>query len=132
MTAVSPDTQPNAVEVARLFHETYECLAPEHGYRTREASAVPWEEVPESNRMLMVETVAVVLADLRARGLLLPEPAEQEWRVLITTATKPARLVWLLPMTESEARSELPKLRERGAREAWIEARRVGPWERVQ
>jgi hypothetical protein len=27
-------------ELARLFHETYERLAPSYGYKTREASAV--------------------------------------------------------------------------------------------
>ena len=50
--------------VARLFHETYERLAPEFGYRTREASAKPWDEVPEQNRALMVATVREVLAAL--------------------------------------------------------------------
>lgn len=54
----------DAESVARLFHETYERLAPKHGYRTREASAVPWEQVPAANRALMVETVGVVLAEL--------------------------------------------------------------------
>jgi hypothetical protein len=34
-----------AEALARLFHETYERLAPEFGYETRKASAVPWEEV---------------------------------------------------------------------------------------
>ena len=52
--------------VARLFHETYERLAPEFGYRTREASAKPWDEVPEQNRALMVATVREVLAVLDA------------------------------------------------------------------
>ncbi len=33
--------------LARHFHETYERLAPEFGYRTREESAKPWEQVPE-------------------------------------------------------------------------------------
>jgi hypothetical protein len=34
--------------LARMFHEKYERLAPEFGYKTREESAVPWDEVPES------------------------------------------------------------------------------------
>jgi hypothetical protein len=50
-----------AERVARAFHETYERLAPEHGYRTRKASAVPWLEVPESNRALMVATVQALM-----------------------------------------------------------------------
>jgi hypothetical protein len=51
-------------DVARMFHEAYERLAPEYGYRTREASAKPWDEVPEQNRALMVATVTEVLAAL--------------------------------------------------------------------
>jgi hypothetical protein len=51
-------------ELARLFHETYEQLAPEYGYKTREASAVSWADVPEGNRRLMVATAAEVLKHL--------------------------------------------------------------------
>jgi hypothetical protein len=50
--------------IARMFHEEYERLAPEHGYETRRDSAVPWEDVPERNRRLMVATVAAVLERL--------------------------------------------------------------------
>lgn len=57
--------------LARLFHETYERLAPRYDYRTREASAKPWEDVPEQNRVLMVATCAEVIA--RWAGRLLPE-----------------------------------------------------------
>jgi DNA-binding transcriptional ArsR family regulator len=39
--------------LAQAFHETYERLAPAHGYKTREASAVPWEDVPDANKKLM-------------------------------------------------------------------------------
>ena len=54
----------NAEELARFFHETYERLAPEYQYKTREDSAVPWDEVPEDNRRLMVATAAEVLRKL--------------------------------------------------------------------
>ena len=47
--------------IAREFHEAYERLAPDYGYETRRDSAVPWEEVPEKNRLLM----AAVVHDLR-------------------------------------------------------------------
>lgn len=50
-----------AEELARLFHETYERLAPKFGYRTRKASAVPWDEVPVANRLLMVAVADDVL-----------------------------------------------------------------------
>lgn len=50
-----------AAEVAEAFHEAYERLAPDFGYRTREASAKPWREVPAGNKALMVATAADLL-----------------------------------------------------------------------
>jgi hypothetical protein len=50
-----------AEELARLFHEAYERLAPSFGYETHPDSAVPWESVPESNRNLMVAVAAEIL-----------------------------------------------------------------------
>ena len=50
-----------AHEIAREFHETYERLAPNYDYETREASAKPWEDVPEQNKLLMVGVVADLL-----------------------------------------------------------------------
>ncbi len=55
---------PNAESVARLFHETYERLAPSFDYHTRDATAKPWKEVPERNKQLMIATAAEVLAVL--------------------------------------------------------------------
>ena len=46
-----------ATQIAEAFHYHYENLAPEFAYTTRQESAVPWQEVPESNRALMVATV---------------------------------------------------------------------------
>jgi hypothetical protein len=43
-----------AEHLAKRFHETYERLAPQHGYATRKESAKPWDEVPEPNRSLMI------------------------------------------------------------------------------
>lgn len=48
--------------LAQAFHEAYERLAPSHGYETRKASAVPWAEVPEPNRSLMVAVAGELLA----------------------------------------------------------------------
>ncbi len=42
--------------LAQAFHEAYEELAPQFGYKTREASAVPWADVPENNKRLMIAT----------------------------------------------------------------------------
>jgi hypothetical protein len=55
-----------AEELARFFHETYERLAPEYDYETREDSRTAWEDVPESNKRLMIATAAEVLKKLRA------------------------------------------------------------------
>ena len=55
---------PDAESVARLFHETYERLAPSFKYKTRDATRVPWEQVPERNKRLMVAVAAEVLAVL--------------------------------------------------------------------
>jgi len=53
-----------AEDLARLFHETYERLAPDFGYLTNPESAVPWSLVPETNKLLMIETCRCVLAAL--------------------------------------------------------------------
>ena len=57
---------PSDRNIARMFHEVYERLAPTFGYRTREESAVPWEKVPAKNRDLMTATVGAVRAHLAA------------------------------------------------------------------
>ena len=46
--------------IAHTFHDAYEALAPAFGYRTREASSKPWEQIPASNRDLMIATVRAV------------------------------------------------------------------------
>lgn len=56
---------PEAAEaIAKLFHETYERLAPAFGYETRKASSVPWESVPANNRALMTATCGALLERL--------------------------------------------------------------------
>lgn len=55
----------SAEELARLFHEAYERLAPSFGYQTREESAVPWSQVPERNKQLMIAVAGEVLRHLR-------------------------------------------------------------------
>jgi hypothetical protein len=53
-------------DLARLFHTTYERLAPSFGYETRRESAKPWDEVPDQNRRLMIAVCAEVLTATRA------------------------------------------------------------------
>jgi len=70
MTQPIPPTDVDPESLARLFHETYERLAPDFGYRTREASAKPWADVPEQNRALMVATCTAVVDALARAGRL--------------------------------------------------------------
>ena len=51
-----------AEQLARLFHETYEELAPNFNYETRKASAKPWEDVPENNKKLMIAVAEKILS----------------------------------------------------------------------
>ena len=57
-------SMPDPESVAKLFHETYERLAPVFNYETRTETRVPWEKVPEHNKRLMVAVAAEVLAVL--------------------------------------------------------------------
>ncbi len=50
-----------AEELAKLFHDLYECNAPDFGYETRKETCVPWDEVPENNKKLMISVVAMIL-----------------------------------------------------------------------
>lgn len=61
------DTPTSAEKLAAAFHETYERLAPDFGYKTREDSAKPWAEVPEQNKRLMIAVCAEILAKLPGR-----------------------------------------------------------------
>ncbi len=54
-----------AEELASRFHEIYESLAPHFGYRTREASAVPFHQIPANNRRLMIATCSAILKYLQ-------------------------------------------------------------------
>jgi hypothetical protein len=51
----------SAAALAKRFHETYEKLAPQFSYKTREESSKPWDEVPEDNKNLMIATCAELL-----------------------------------------------------------------------
>jgi hypothetical protein len=88
--AATPDP-PSDRNIARMFHEAYERLAPEFGYRTREESAVPWEKVPAKNRDLMTATVGEVRAHLAAAS---PDERlrEAEPREAITALLAAARV----------------------------------------
>lgn len=62
------------MRIAQAFHEAYEELAPMHGYKTREESAVPWEDVPDTNKHLMCSTVHLLLR----RGVIAPAEKQEQ------------------------------------------------------
>ena len=53
-----------AEQLAQIFHDNYERLAPEFGYTSRKTSAVPWVNVPEPNKSLMIATAKAVMREL--------------------------------------------------------------------
>lgn len=72
-----PDDEPTLLDaegVAKAFHRTYEALAPDHGYETREESRTDWADVPEENRGLMVATAGALIE----QGVVRPGPAPLE------------------------------------------------------
>ena len=104
---VVPDTRPGPERIARMFHEAYERLAPSFAYETREASAMPWAEVPENNRRLMTAVVVEISDALVGE---------------VATRALPAVLMQdslLTPYGEAQARAlreataEVERLRER-------------------
>lgn len=52
-----------AEAIAMRFHGHYERLAPEFGYKTREATAKEWDKVPEQNRRLMIAVCDALLKE---------------------------------------------------------------------
>lgn len=52
--------------IAAAFHDAYERRAPQFGYKTRDASAVAWEDVPDDNKRLM----RAVVRELLERGVI--------------------------------------------------------------
>jgi len=54
----------DALKLAQVFHEVYEEMAPHFDYKTRDASAVPWADVPENNRKLMIAVSARIISRL--------------------------------------------------------------------
>lgn len=53
-----------AEELAELFHTTYEALAPQYHYKTRQDTAVPWGAVPDDNKQLMIAVAQEVIYKL--------------------------------------------------------------------
>jgi hypothetical protein len=78
--------------ITRAFHDAYERLAPTFGYKTRESSAVDWEDVPAENKALMRATIATLLCE----GVILPgpvpaRPADEGKAAVESALTDPAQ-----------------------------------------
>ena len=54
-------------EVARKFHEIYERLAPDYGWDTNKETKKSWNDIPESNKQLMIAVSREVLIWLRGK-----------------------------------------------------------------
>lgn len=96
--------------IARRFHETYERLAPEFGYKTREASAVPWEAVPDANRRLMLATVREVLAPPERADTGEPEISDRAVTAIADLMLSDADLRGAAPAEDSLAESSAETL----------------------
>jgi len=68
-------------QLASDFHHNYEMLAPHFGYRTRPETAVPWEQVPEANKALMIAVIrAMVFEDLNLPAIVAALEEREELR----------------------------------------------------
>jgi len=56
---------PPEVEIARRFHEIYEEAAPRFGWETQAASRVPFHELPDKQRELMIYVAGKVLNEMK-------------------------------------------------------------------
>lgn len=62
-TEHAADLETRGEKLARRFHELYEELAPQHGYKTRKESAVPWDDVPAQNKALMTHVAMRIIEE---------------------------------------------------------------------
>lgn len=52
------------VALARRFHALYQEIAPACGYETRTETRVPWDDLPQENRLLMIAVCAAIQAEV--------------------------------------------------------------------
>lgn len=62
---MSEERQITPEELAELFHTTYEELAPQFNYKTNENTAVPWQDVSEPNKSLMLAVAKKILERIK-------------------------------------------------------------------
>jgi hypothetical protein len=75
-------------QLAQLFHETYERLAPEYGYETRPETAKRWEEIPadNNNKRLMIAVAGEIMKKV---VLITPNGGLTFTNAVTTTAIQP-------------------------------------------
>lgn len=95
-----------AEELAKTFHKHYELLAPGKGYETRKATAVPWWELPQANRELMIGTAQKVIGELI-------EPIEKERREFSANNAALEAMIESQSTELAELRRELEPLRRK-------------------
>lgn len=57
------------IELARMFHETYEDVARGLDWNTQESCRVEFDDLPEANKATMIETCAIIKHKLRLEAI---------------------------------------------------------------
>ena len=106
-------------DIAKRFHEMYERLAPDFGYETRAETAVPWEDVPDANRGLMIAAAGYAVLPLLAERDAAREDARKLAEALerIRDLDHPRNGTWsnIVGLAERIARAALAEYTERRA-----------------
>jgi hypothetical protein len=94
VTVGSEHTEPRLTvdALARLFHETYERLAPSFGWETQERSRRDWDDVPAENKALMVAVASEVIDALRLDALWAVLDAAEAWADVLPVGWYPPEL----------------------------------------
>lgn len=52
-----------AEHIAEAFHDAYSSLAPLHGWTVQEVTRTTFQDLPDENRLLMVDVAATLIQD---------------------------------------------------------------------
>lgn len=61
---MDPNAPTPAEQLARMFHDAYERLAPDYGWKTQTVSRKQWEELPDGLRLLMLSVCEEIITAL--------------------------------------------------------------------
>ena len=79
-TPAKIETWAKPEEMARMFHELYEEFAPRYNYTTRKESAIPWDELPENHKQLMVDVCWSIITAHAPQEPSVPVRELKAWR----------------------------------------------------